>query len=168
MTRESLRALGKWVVIGLAVSVVIVLADTVVGLRFNPILTPIAGAVVGVLIWAGTHLVHHEPAAWQQPSFHHRSVLLRADVRTRRLAHSLAHSQPGKGFDSSSVAAHLGDIVSRKLVAAGTLPPDATLAQIEPHVSPSLFAYLRSVDDDRRTTLTRRALHAHLKEIDSL
>lgn len=160
--------LARWVAIGVGVAVAVVAASQFIPMRFHPVLTPAVGAVAGVLIWGGRLLVAPGTPGWEQPSFHQRSPLLQADVRTRRLAQMLANSTPGKGFDAARVARELGALASRKLVAAGKVPEDDPLNHADDHLSPALLAYLRSAESGRPQVLARRTLHAHLKEIDSL
>lgn len=169
MTRDAWLRLGARMGIGAAVSILLIVGGPLLSLRFHPLLTVIAGFVVGALVWAFTEFAAPRPGpAWEQPYWRHRSPFLQADVRTRRLAHSLNHAQPGHGFEARRVAGLLAELAAQRLVAAGRVPVEDPLGHADGHLSPGLLAYLRSATTQRPQALTRKALHTHLKEIDSL
>ncbi|MHA6523914.1 hypothetical protein [Tessaracoccus sp. G1721] len=154
-------------------AVLLVAFDEVLSLRVDPLLAFLAAVVLAGGSWVFTHLAGPDAGPeWQQPSWHTRSPHFQADVRTRRLASTLVHSQPGQAFDARRVARQLSGLAVRRLVDSGRIPapgPGADpLADAQPHLSAALLAYLRSADGDRPQPLNRRTLHAHLKEIDSL
>lgn len=168
MNRDTLLELARALAVGVGIAVALVVFSQFTPIRFHPVLTPVLGLAIGALAWGGRRLVAPETPHWEQPSFHQRSPLLQSDVRTRRLALMLANSQPGKGFDAARVARELGELAARKLVLAGKVPDDDPLGHADGHLSPALLTYLRSAETRRPQALSRKILHAHLKEIDSL
>lgn len=169
MTRNMWQAWALRAGIGAAVALALIIVGPLILLRFHPVLALIVGATIGTLVWVFTHFLGPRPGPqWQQPYWQRRSALFQADVRTRRLAHSLAQAQPGQGFEARRVATQLADLTGRRLIAADRVPADDPLEHAAPHLSPALLNYLRSAGGERPQSLTRKALHAHLKEIDSL
>ena len=159
--------------VGLAVATLVIIADDVLSLRVEPVLALLAGAVLAAGSWVSANLAPPaEAPEWRQPSWHTRSAHFLADVRTRRLASVLAHAQPGRGFDARRVARQLGELTVRRLVTSGRIPRAGSVGEAleaaEAHLSPALLAYLRTAEAEHPKVLNRKALHAHLKEIDSL
>lgn len=159
--------------VGVAVATLVVLLGGILGLRFEPTLALLTGAVAATASWVFTHLAPAgEITEWEQPSWHTRSPHLQADIRTRRLAVTLAHAQPGRGFEAKSVARHLARLTVRRLLTSERIPRPADdedpLACAAPHLSAALLAYLRSAEAEHAQVLSRKTLQAHLKEIDSL
>ena len=166
--RDELRPLAMRVGLGVAIALLLILGGPFVYLGFHPVLTVVAGAVVGMLVWAARFIEWPMPTPWEQPSWRGRSPLLQADLRTRRLAQSLQNAQPSRTFDARRVAQQLANLTATRLVATGRVQSDDPLAHADPHLSPGLLKYLRSADSGKPMALSRRALHSHLKEIDSL
>lgn len=163
------RALAVRLGIGVAIAAGVVVLGRVVGLAVAPFPAVLAGMAVAAASWAFAHLGESPVAPpWQQPQPESTTSRFNADVRTRRLATMLSHAQPGKVFEAGAVARLLADLTSRRLVRRRLVPADDPLAHADGHLSPALLAYLRAADADRPPTLTRRVLHAHLKEIDEL
>jgi len=164
--------LAARVAIGVLAATLAVAFDGLLSLRVDPYLALLTGVVAAVAWWAfAQELDPEDGPEWRQPSWHSRSPHFQADVRTRRLASTLVHTQPGQAFDARRLARQLADLTARRLVTSGRVAgEDAAdpLAHAERHLSPALLAYLRSAKTDRPQVLGRRALHAHLKEIDSL
>lgn len=169
MTRDRWRRLGVRMGIGVAVAVVAVLVGPLLSLRIHPGLAVVAGATVGAVIWAFSEFLGPAPGpVWEQPYWRQRSAFLQADTPTRRLAHALKHAQPGEEFESRRVARRLRALTEQRLIAAHKVPADDPLAHAGNHLSPALLRYLLSADGERPQSLNRKALHAHLQEIDSL
>ena len=169
MTSGAWRRLGVRMGIGAAVAIMLFVGGPLLSLRFHLPLTIIAGLVIGALIWAFTEFAApRRGPGWEQPHWRQRSAFVQADVRTRRLAHSLNHAQPGHGFEARRVAGQLAELTAQRLVASGRVPAETSLDHADGHLSPGLLRYLRSATAERPHALTRKALHAHLKEIDSL
>ncbi|MDO5735789.1 MAG: hypothetical protein Q4P15_04885 [Propionibacteriaceae bacterium] len=167
------RNLAVRVAIGVAGAVLIVIFDGVFDVGVEPSLALLAGTTVAAGSWAFTHLASAGATyEWRQPSWYTRSPHLQADVRTRRLASVLSNAQPGRGFEARGVARHLAFLTAGRLVTTGRISREAgdedPLAGADPHLSASLLAYLRSADAEHPQVLNRKALRAHLKEIDSL
>lgn len=162
-------ALASRVAIGAGCGAAVVVIGRFLGLAVSPMAAVLAGMAIAAASWVLTRF--QEPAGgppWQQPQPDSTASRFSADVRTRRLATMLSHAQPGKVFEVGAVARLLADLTSRRLVRRGLVPADDPLAHADGHLSAPLLAYLRAADADRPPTLTRRVLHAHLKEIDEL
>lgn len=163
------RNLGLRLGIGVVAAVVVVVLGRVVKLDIAPIPAVIVCLVLAAVSWMFTEA--EEPAAgplWRQPHPQVTSSRFSADVRTRRLATMLSHAQPGQIFEAGTTARLLATLTTTRLVRRGLLSPDAPLTDAAPHLSPALLGYLRSAESDKPQVLSRRALHAHLKEIDQL
>ncbi len=167
MRDKALRSLAARLAWGVAITIVIVVADGAILVRVEPVLVLAIVMAVTLGSWLISFLPEPAQAAgWEQPMWKSRAPHFRADVRTRRLAAMLSHAQPGRAFDTSKLAALLTELTARRLVASGRTPADDPLAGAEDHLSPGLLARVRG--SDRAPALTRRTLQAHLKEIDSL
>lgn len=158
---------------GVVAAALVVGFDGALSLRVDPLLAFLAAVVVAGGSWVFSQVTGPDDGPeWQQPSWHTRSPHFLADVRTRRLASTLVHSQPGQAFDSRRIARQLSVLAVRRLVASGRVdapqPGADPLEHAAPYLSPSLLAYLRSAESERPQVLNRKTLHAHLKEIDSL
>lgn len=160
--------LAKHVGLGVAIGIALVILGPAMALTLEPILMLLAGGVVGAIIWAVTITSAPPRPDWSQPLPRTKSPLLEADQRTRRLAGAMSHARPGQGFDAGRLAVHLAAMTQRRLVQTGRIPADDGLRSADGHLSPALLTYLRSADTDHPQVLSRTALHAHLKEIDSL
>ncbi len=76
--------------------------------------------VAAVAWWAFAQVLDPEDGPeWQQPSWHSRSPHFQADIRTRRLASTLVHTQPGQAFDARRLARQLAELTARRLVTSG-------------------------------------------------
>ncbi|TRY17868.1 hypothetical protein FOJ82_11420 [Tessaracoccus rhinocerotis] len=157
------RGLGWRLGVGAAAAVVLVVGGRFVNLGFDPAAT----VALALLAAAGSWILadQAEPPSrplWQRPQPPQRAAAFLADTRTRRLATVLARAQPGAEFETATAARLLTDLVEHRLDA----PPAEGAA--EERLSPELAAFLRDAREGRPRPLTRRALHAHLKEIDAL
>ena len=167
--RTAMGTLALRVAIGLGVAALVVLLDGVAGLRVDPTIAVLTAVAVAVATWVVTYLEGPRTAPqWEQPMWRTRSPRFHADVRTRRLASVLSHSQPGQAFDATTLARYLAELTARRLVVSGRVTAEDPLGQADGILSPKLLAYLRSAQAERPQVLKRKTLHAHLKEIDSL
>ena len=130
------------VAIGVLAATLAVAFDGLLSLRVDPYLALLTGVVAAVAWWAfAQELDPEDGPEWRQPSWHSRSPHFQADVRTRRLASTLVHTQPGQAFDARRLARQLADLTARRLDLVtfvrytGTVPafpnsaPEASLQQ---------------------------------------
>ncbi len=144
--------------IAAGVAAAVVAAARLASLAVAPLPAVLVALVVGTFTWLGSTF---EPLAprpeFQEPHPPAHSARFTADVATRRVANMFVRVQPGAAFEAGTTAHLLDDLVQQRL--DGEDPR---------RLSPNLRAYLQAAHDGRPQPLTRRALHAHLKEIDQL
>ncbi|MCC2594453.1 hypothetical protein LKO27_13670 [Tessaracoccus sp. OS52] len=155
--------------VGAAGAVVVTIAGRFLNLAFAPVPTVVIGLLAGVVAWFSWLFDEPPPRpAWEQPHPPPHGARFAADVTTRRLATMLARAQPGSEFETGAVARVLTELVERRLVRNHDVPADDPVERAHDLLSPELLAYARAARADKPRPLTRRALHAHLKEIDQL
>lgn len=150
------RVLVVRLAIGAAVAVAAVVAGRPVGLVFAPAPTVLIALVIATLSWlASAFQVLAPRPEWEQPHPPAHAARYTADLATRRVANMFVRARPGMGFEAGATAQLLDGLVRQR-------------ADDDRPLSPELDAYLAAARDGRPQPLHRRALHAHLKEIDQL
>lgn len=190
-TEPSWRGLGWRLGLGAVAAVVVVVLGRLVGLLFDPFMTVLLALLLAAGSWfLADQFAPAERPMWQRPQPEQRAAAFLADTRTRRMATVLARAQPGAEFETATVARTLAELLAargfddgRHAGARGPAQPaEHSLGLSRPArdeqgvvettrprtLSPELTAYLEDARDGRARPLTRRALHAHLKEIDQL
>lgn len=163
------RSLILRLLVSATISVVAVAGLRTVGILIAPTPALVVGLTVGALSWLVAQMSYPEGGPrWERPEPPMPAAPFSADRQTRRTATMLANAQPGRAFDARPVAQQLATITADRLVRNRHLAAEDPLTEAENHLSPVLLAYLRAAEDDKPPTLTRRALRAHLKEIDRL
>ena len=155
--------------IAVGVATVLIVGGRGVGLALAPLPTVLVALVIAALTWMGAQA---EPRAsqpaWVQPHPPAHSARYTADIATRRVANMFVRAQPGAAFEAAATAQMLGGLVEQRLRDHHDVGADDPLTEAEPHLSADLLRYLHAARAGKPQPLTRRALHAHLKEIDQL
>lgn len=160
------RGLVLCLAAGGAVAVLVVAVGPLVGFGADPAATVLLGLFVGGLVWlAAWRTASGDEPPWRRPEPPAELAQLTTDARTRRITSMLVHSTPGGGFESTSLAAMLGELAAHRLVCRHGLPSEDPLGHADGLLSPPLLAHLRA---ERPPALKRSTLHAYLKEIDEL
>ena len=145
--------------IATAIAAVVVVAGRLLDVIFAPQPTVLVALVLGAMSWVAAHYEALAPRPeWVQPHQPAHSARFTADLATRRVANMFVRARPGAGFEAGATAQLLDQLVQQRL----------TGDDEGERLSPELDAYLSAARDGHPTPLNRRALHAHLKEIDQL
>lgn len=163
---SALRGLLLRLIIGALGAVAVIAAGPIVGFAAAPVPTVIIGVFLGGLVWlSGLLAIPDDGPAWSRPQPPGEHARLNSDVRVRRLALMLAHSRPGAGFETTSLAVMLRELVTERLTGRQDVPPVDPLDHADGLLSPQLLAHLRA---ESPPPLKSNILHAYLKEIDEL
>lgn len=175
MARRSLRPAGRLEIsvagrallahgaAGLIVAVVVAVGGGVFGIDFDPLVLVLVAALVVVAWWLSDLVDGWSPRMpWSRLDQPITGRYVGSDARTRRLETVIASADQAHQMGNRNLQQSLRDVAASRLARQGLGTPEPFA---DPRLSRRLATYLSAADPP---SVSRRTLHAYLKEISAL